>query len=105
MKDEKIKMFSFGILLGVILTSSIGFAILEPAFDKTRRELVASRNDALEYRQRYDAIKSKLDKGIGIIDGSQELISGTIGTIQQALATIRECRRIILDLKRTLQRE
>jgi len=103
MKYEKIKLLSCGILLGVILACSIGFVILEPAFDNIRRELIASRNDAERDHNQYDATQGKLTESITIISGSETIINGTITTLRDAIETIRKCRGIISTLKSILQ--
>ena len=98
----------FGIIafiLGAATCGAIGYAILRPAFDDIRREYLANRIDAEQYHSKYDTSQGKLDESISIINGSKILNDGAIGTIQQAISALRECRRVLSDLRSTLHRE
>lgn len=103
MKRETVNTFLLGLMCGALIISAIGFVFFESITDDFRQELIASRNDALEYRASNVALEAKLDESLAIISGSQSIINGTITTVREALDAVRKCRGIILALESVLQ--
>jgi len=98
--------FVLGLIVGISGTLAIGYyGIYKPAIDRAGRELVASRADALEYRDRAIKLTGRINEVENITSRGIEILGGAIGTLREAIATVQRCRGVILDIRKTLQVE
>lgn len=92
--------FIIGIIIGASVVAGAGYHfIIRP----DRHALAESRREAIEYRDRAFDSERRLAESISIIESGEGRLAKTIGSIREAIETIREIRSILSSVKEVLK--